>query len=138
MVGTLVLATVAGVAWAASIDCLSGNTRDNPCKGTRKADFITGTTGSDYILARGGGDQVYPWSGNDEVYGGGGPDEIFGILPATIIFTAGEAPTTSMMAARVVTLWTPTWSLAATALTPSTSETETSPTRSVVALARIP
>jgi len=75
MVGAVLLAMVAGVAWAKTFTCDPGSTEQDPCEGTRRADFITGQEfGPDYILAKRGKDDVRALGGNDEVHGGGSSD----------------------------------------------------------------
>ena len=78
MVGALLVATMAGVAWARTFTCDPGSTEQNPCEGTRRADTIFGTDGSDYILAKRGNDVVRAFGGNDEIHGGDGADTISG------------------------------------------------------------
>jgi len=78
MVGAMLLATVAGVAWAKTFTCAPGSTQQNPCEGTRKADTITGTTGEDYIIAKRGSDTVNSLAQADIVYGSKGADTIDG------------------------------------------------------------
>jgi hypothetical protein len=83
MVGALLVA-VAGVAWAATIQCDGvGDTDPDPgqCAGTSNGDVITGTTRADIIKARGSGaevDQVMARRGEDRISGGNGADFLFG------------------------------------------------------------
>src|SRR5918998_1602365 len=76
MVGALLVA-VAGVAWAATIQCDGvGDTDPDPgqCAGTSNGDVITGTTRADIIKARGSGaevDQVMARRGEDTITGDG-------------------------------------------------------------------
>jgi hypothetical protein len=84
MMGALLVAAVAGVAWAATIQCDGvGDTDPDPgqCAGTNDGDVITGTTKADIIRARGSGnqvDQVMARGGRDKVLGGNGADFLFG------------------------------------------------------------
>lgn len=83
MVGALLVA-VAGVAWAATIQCDGeGDSDPDPgqCAGTNSGDVITGTTNADIIKARGSGtevDEVMALRGTDKVLGGNGADFLFG------------------------------------------------------------
>jgi Ca2+-binding RTX toxin-like protein len=83
MVGALLVA-VAGVAWAATIQCDGEGDRDpdpGQCAGTNSGDVITGTTNADIIKARGSGeqvDQVMALRGTDKVLGGDGADQLYG------------------------------------------------------------
>jgi hypothetical protein len=90
MVGALMLALTAAVAFAATIRCTTGST----CFGTNEADTLIGTKFVDNIQGRGGddsiegrggddflaGDQAFEQSlrGNDTVDGGSGNDELEG------------------------------------------------------------
>jgi Ca2+-binding RTX toxin-like protein len=86
MVGALVLALTAGVAFAA-INCTGG-----PCFGTNNADTLYGTANVDNIQGLGGDDTIYgkgsndflagdqafeqTLRGNDKVYGGEGDEDV--------------------------------------------------------------
>jgi Ca2+-binding RTX toxin-like protein len=88
MVGALVLALTAGVAFAAT-NCTGG-----PCFGTNNPDTLYGTANVDNIQGLGGDDTIYgkgsndflagdqafeqTLRGNDKVYGGEGDDELEG------------------------------------------------------------
>ena len=86
---TLLMATaLAGVAWAANIQCPKGSS--GTCWGTQKADVIIGTSQKDFIDAQRGADLVRAgrgadriagddyWLGQDENHGGPGADHIVG------------------------------------------------------------
>ena len=73
VVGSMVLMSFAGVAWAAEIFCSGGR-----CVGTELSDDITGTAGSDRIFALGGFDEVFGLAGRDELYGNNGGDRLAG------------------------------------------------------------
>ena len=88
---TLLMATaLAGVAWAANIQCPKGSS--GTCWGTQKADVIIGTNQKDFIDAQRGADLVRAgrgadriagddyWLGRDENHGGPGADHIVGNL----------------------------------------------------------
>jgi hypothetical protein len=85
------MVALAGVAWAANIQCPNdprGNT--GTCWGTQKADIIIGTSQKDFIDAQRGADLVRAgrgadhiagddyWLGEDENHGGSGADHIVG------------------------------------------------------------
>jgi hypothetical protein len=87
----LLMATaLAGVAWAANIQCPKGTT--GTCWGTQKADIIVRTSQEDFIDAQRGADLVRAgrgadriagddyWLGEDENHGGPGADHIVGNL----------------------------------------------------------
>ena len=78
MAGAVLLAMVAGVAWAKTFTCAPGSTYEKPCNGTKKSDNITGTTGRDVIYAKAGKDTVNALDDNDYVKGGGGNDSMDG------------------------------------------------------------
>jgi Ca2+-binding RTX toxin-like protein len=78
VVGVLLVATTAGAAWAKTVTCEPGSTKEDPCEGTPRADLITGTAGSDYIVAKGGDDRVVGKAGADTIIGGLGDDRLFG------------------------------------------------------------
>jgi len=119
MMGALLVSAVAGVAWAATIQCDGvGDTDPDPgqCAGTNDGDVITGTTKADIIRARGSGnqvDQVMARGGRDKVLGGNGADFLFGgaaATPSTPARTAPHPPTP--ISSRVMPATTP-WSKAA-------------------------
>ena len=64
---------VAGVAYAATIDCNGGD-----CVGTNSADTMNGSPIDDKMLAMDGGDTLNGEGGMDALKGQGGGDEIFG------------------------------------------------------------
>ena len=56
------------MAWARTVDCRPGSTKQRPRAGTDKADVLGGTVGGD--------DSIVAKAGNDVVYGGPGNDSI--------------------------------------------------------------
>ncbi len=70
----LLIASLAGVAYAAVINCDGSST----CEGTPQPDEITGTDRAEKILAKEGGDDVNALDGPDNVSGYRGGDEIDG------------------------------------------------------------
>jgi hypothetical protein len=74
VVGALLLATVAGTAWARAIQCKP----DRKCEGTKRADILTGTPSPDRIFGYGGGDQLYGLGAGDRLVGGRGNDFLAG------------------------------------------------------------
>ena len=64
---------IAGVAYAATIDCNGGD-----CQGTNDADTMNGSPQDDTMLAMDGGDTLFGVGGMDALKGQGGGDEIFG------------------------------------------------------------
>jgi Ca2+-binding RTX toxin-like protein len=72
----LLMALVAGVAYAANIQCPTGSF--GFCEGTADDDTITGTSDSDHIFARAGNDTVYGLEGTDDLLGQNGNDTLYG------------------------------------------------------------
>jgi Ca2+-binding RTX toxin-like protein len=81
MVGAVLVAIVAGVARAETIQCDGAGDRDpdpGECAGTRRADILNGTDSADRIFGRGGGDRLRGFGEADELYGQSGPDTLVG------------------------------------------------------------
>jgi Ca2+-binding RTX toxin-like protein len=78
MAGTLLVATVAGVAWAKTFTCKPNSTKQNPCEGTDRPDIIFGTESDDFIIGKDRKDQLIARAGNDTAKGGDGPDRLTG------------------------------------------------------------
>jgi len=82
IVGALVLALTAGVAFAATFygtsgpDRIQGTSGDDFISGAGGGDFLSGNSGRDNISGGSGGDDVSGGYGNDRIYGGLGDDHI--------------------------------------------------------------
>jgi len=75
LVGALLLAITASIAWAATINCgPGGNTPSGYCVGTPENDTMTGHIGSDIMEPAGGNDIARGKEGSDTFYEGSGSD----------------------------------------------------------------
>lgn len=74
----LAVLLVAGVAWAATIQCEPGSWSGQPCEGTPQDDVIHGTFRNDRIIGWGGQDTIYGKEGRDALYGLTSDDLLYG------------------------------------------------------------
>lgn len=79
----LMVAALAGVAWAANTIQCPGESSTDPdgyCNGTDRNDVMYGTKGKDDMYARRGADIMYGLAGRDSLIGREGPDITYGGL----------------------------------------------------------
>jgi Ca2+-binding RTX toxin-like protein len=77
----LLMALVAGVAYAADIQCDGTGDLDprrNFCEGTPDSDTITGNSYSDHIIGRAGNDTIFGLEDTDDLLGQKGDDTMYG------------------------------------------------------------
>jgi serralysin len=80
---SIVTLLAAGVAWAATVDCVAeefscvGTKNDDTLNGSDEGDYMYGSSGDDLLLGNGGDDELLGYKGRDTMRGGQGRDTVY-------------------------------------------------------------